>query len=254
MSDTWTFDPGYLPGDPRHGLSPRELTRFYLARPVTWLVRCTYGPQGLARREAALPAHIAYYTARRDQIRFVGPILEDDGATPKGSFVMVDCPDRKAAEDFIAGEGFVQAGMIETIEIRRFVETSLTERRQLEMTADPKKQMFLCELIDGPDGARLRQTTGPAHHAYQRRVMDRFIARGPMRSDDGLSVIGTTYIIEVDDRSAAEAFLAGEPMTAAGVFSEVRIDRWRFGNSIDPDRRAGPTLRAAPMDGRTVRS
>jgi hypothetical protein len=149
---------------------------------------------------------------------------------------MVDCPDRKAAEDFIAGEGFVQAGMIETIEIRRFVETSLTERRQLEMTADPKKQMFLCELIDGPDGARLRQTTGPAHHAYQRRVMDHFIARGPMRSDDGLSVIGTTYIIEVGDRAAAEAFVAGEPMTAAGVFSEVRIDRWRFGKSIDPDR------------------
>ena len=72
MSDVWTFDPGYRPDDPRHGLSPDELTAFYLSRPTTWLIRCTYGPDGLAKREGALAAHIAYYSARRDQIRFVG--------------------------------------------------------------------------------------------------------------------------------------------------------------------------------------
>ena len=123
--------------------------------------------------------------------------------------------------------------MISKIEIKRFVETSLNERRQLEMTTDPSKQLFLCEMIDGPDGAEKRKSTGPAHHAYQASVMDSFIARGPMRTDDGRGVIGTMYIIQVDDRAAAEAFVAAEPMNAAGVFSEVRIDRWRFGKSID---------------------
>ena len=233
MSDVWTYDPGYRPDDPRHGLSPDELTAFYLSRPKTWLIRCTYGPDGLAKREAALAAHIAYYRARRDQIRFVGPIVKDDGKTPIGSFVMVDAGGREEAEEFIAGEGFVQAGMISKIEIKRFVETSLNERRQLEMTPDPAKQLFLCELIDGPDGAEKRKATGPAHHAYQASVMDSFIARGPMRSDDGRSVIGTLYIIQVEDRAAAEAFVAAEPMAEAGVFSEIRIDRWRFGSSID---------------------
>lgn len=232
MSDNWSYDPGYLPADPRHGLSPKELTDFYRSRPTQWLIRCTYGPEGLAKREGALPAHVSYLSARKDQIRFVGPLLADDGLTPVGSWLMIEAPDRQSAEAFIEGEGFVRAGMIANIEIKRFVETSLNERRQLEMTPDPSLQLFVCELIDGPDGAEIRKTTGPAHHKYQESVMDSFIARGPMRADDGTGVIGTTYIIAVKDRAAAEAFIAAEPMAKAGVFSEIRIGRWRFGKSI----------------------
>jgi uncharacterized protein YciI len=232
MSDTWSYDPGYRPDDPRHGLSPAGLIAFYNSRPKQWLIRCTYGPEGLARRDAALPAHIAYLSARKDRIFFVGPILADDGVTPIGSFLIIEAPSRADAEAFIAGEGFVRAGMIADIEIKRFVETSLEERRQLEMTPDPSLQLFLCELIDGPDGEEKRRKTGPAHHKYQKEVMASFIARGPMRSDDGAKVIGTTYIIQVKDRAAAEAFVAAEPMTRAGVFSKIRIDRWRFGKSI----------------------
>jgi len=53
-----------------------------------------------------------------------------------------------------------------------------------------------------------------------------------MRSDDGTAVVGNLYIIAAADRAAAEAFVAAEPMVRAGVFSDIRIDRWRFGNSI----------------------
>jgi uncharacterized protein YciI len=232
MSDVWSYDPGYRPDDPRHGLSPRELTEFYNARPTQWLIRCTYGSDGLAKRDAALPAHISYLSARKDRIFFVGPILADDGQTPIGSWLMIEAPSRADAEAFIAGEGFNRAGMFKEIEIKRFVETSLEKRRQLEMTPEPGMQLFICEMIDGPNGTQLRKTTGPAHHQYQKSVMDRFIARGPMRTDDGTKVTGTTYIIQVKDRAAAEAFIAAEPMTKAGVFSKIRIDRWRFGKSI----------------------
>ena len=182
-----------------------------------------------------MAAHKKFYQAHRDRVRFLGPVLEDDGITPKASFVMVECPDRKSAEDFIAGEGYVQSGMISQIDIKRFVETSLTERRQHDMTPDPYMQLFLCELIDGPDGAERRKSAGPAHHAYQKQVMDSFIARGPMRTDDGTGVIGTHYIIQVADRAAAQAFIAAEPLNRAGVFSDIRIDRWRFGNAMNPD-------------------
>jgi hypothetical protein len=232
MPDDWTYDPGYRPDDPRHGLSPAELIEHYNSKPKQWLIRCTYGPEGLARRDAALPAHIAYLSARKDRIFFVGPILADDGVTPIGSWLMIEAESRADAAAFIADEGFNRAGMIGEIEIKRFVETSLDERRQLEITPDPAMQLFICELIDGPNGAELRKTTGPAHHQYQKRVMNRFIARGPMRSDDGTKITGTTYIIQVKDRAAAEAFVAAEPMTAAGVFAKTRIDRWRFGKSI----------------------
>lgn len=232
MSDNWSHDPGYLPGDPRHGLSPEELARFYNSRTPQWLVRCTYGPDALSKREGAMAAHIAFLDARKDQIRFVGPLLADDGVTPIGSWMMIDAPDRESAEAFNAEEGFNVAGMFSDIEVKRFAETSLNERRQVEMTPDPALQLFICELIDGSDGAAIRKTTGPAHHKYQKSVMDSFIARGPMRTDDGSGIIGTTYIIAVENRAAAEAFVAAEPMTGAGVFSEIRIDRWRFGKSI----------------------
>lgn len=232
MSDSWSYDPGYRPDDPRHGLSPKGLVDFYNARPKQWLIRCTYGAKGLERRNAAMEAHHAFYAAMKDRVFFLGPILADDGVTPIGSFVIIEAADRADAEAFIAGEGFVQAGMISKIEIKRFVETSLDERRQRQMKPDPSLQLFLCELIDGPDGAERRKAAGPAHHQYQKRVMASFIARGPMRSDDGLRNIGTFYIIQVKDRAAAEAFIAAEPLNQAGVFSEIRIDRWRFGAAL----------------------
>ena len=31
-----------------------------------------------------------------------------------------------------------------------------------------------------------------------------------------------------------QAFIAAEPLNRAGVFSEVRIDRWRFGKGLSP--------------------
>ncbi len=167
MSDTWAFDPGYRPDDPRHGLSPKDLVDFYNTRPKQWLIRCTYGSEGLERREAAMKAHRVFYSAVKERVFFLGPILADDGATPIGSFVIVEAPSRADAEAFIAGEGFVQAGMISKIEIKRFVETSLNERRQLQMKPDPALQLYLCELIDGPDGAEKRKVAGPAHHQYR---------------------------------------------------------------------------------------
>jgi uncharacterized protein YciI len=36
----------------------------------------------------------------------------------------------------------------------------------------------------------------------------------------------------VKDRAAAEAFIAAEPLNQAGVFSEIRINRWRFGGAL----------------------
>jgi uncharacterized protein YciI len=232
MSDTWSYDPGYRPDDPRHGLSPKGLVDFYNSRPKQWMIRCIYGSKGLERRESAMQAHRDFYAKVKDRVFFLGPVLADDGKTPIGSFVIIEAKDRADAEAFIAGEGFVQFGMIDKIEIKRFVETSLNERRQLEMSHDPSLQLFLCEMIDGPDGAEKRKTAGPAHHQYQKRVMDSFLCRGPMRSDDGLRNIGTFYIIQVKDRAAAEAFIAAEPLNQAGIFSEIRINRWRFGGAL----------------------
>jgi len=233
MQEQWNYNPGYLPGDPRHGLMPSELLEFYCSRPATWLIRCTYGPDGLSKRESALPAHISYLYARRDQIQFVGPIYSDDGQHPIGSWLMIRAADLTAAEKFIAGEGFVQAGMIADIKISRFVETSSSERRQLDITIDPKKQLFLCELRDGKDGADKRTHTGPLHHAYQRSIAGNIIAHGPIRTDDCRRAIGSALILSVDNKEHATTLVMNEPMAKAGVFETIRISRWRFGKSIN---------------------
>jgi len=234
MLDTWSYDPGYLPGDPRHGLSPKELTEFFRKQTAQCLIRCTYGPDALAKRESAMAAHLAFLRGNQDRIRFAGPLLADDGVTPIGSWLMVDSPSREAATAFIADEGFNRAGMFSSIEIKRFAETSLEEKRQVNITPDPALQLFVCEMIDGPEGAERRKGAGPAHHEYQKGVMDAFIARGPMRSDDAIRAIGTLYVIQVKHRAAAEAFIAAEPLNQAGVFSDIRIDRWRFGKGLSP--------------------
>src|SRR3546814_4948187 len=123
----------------------------------------------------------------------------------------VDLPDRAAAEAFIAEEGYNKAGLFGDVAIARFA-TSMAFR-QADRPPDPALQMFVCECIDGAQGAGLRKQTGPAHHEYQAGVMDRFVARGPLRSDDGGDLLGSLFVIEVADRAAAEAFLAAEPMT-----------------------------------------
>lgn len=234
MLDTWSYDPGYLPGDPRHGLSPKELAEFFQAKTTQCLIRCAYGPDALAKREAAMAAHLAFLRGKQDRIRFAGPLLAEDGVTPIGSWLMVDSPSREEAASFIADEGFNRAGMFSSVEIKRFAETSLEDRRQINITPDPALQMFVCEMIDGPEGAERRKGAGPAHHAYQKSVMDTFVARGPIRSDDATRAIGTAYVIQVKDRAAAESFIAAEPLNQAGVFSEIRIDRWRFGKGLSP--------------------
>lgn len=230
MPDDWTFDPGYLPGDPRYGLTPEQLAAYYEKRPPQYLIRCTYGADALSKRETAMEAHLSYIAERKDQIRFAGPLLDDDGTMPTGTWFMIDAPDRAAAEAFIAGEGYNRAGMFGDVEIRRYA--SSKPWRQHDISVEPDMQMFICECIDGPEGIEIRRTTGAAHHAYQAGIMDRFIAHGPTRTDDGSKVTGSTFIIQVTDRAAAQALVDNEPMARAGVFSEIRIDRWRFGKSL----------------------
>ena len=226
----WTHDPGYRPDDPRHGLSPEELAAYYEQRPPQFTIRCRYGADALSRRESAMEPHLSWIADHKEMIRFAGPLLTDDGATPTGTFFIVDAPDRAAAEAFIGGEGFNKAGMFADVEIKRYACSK--PWRQAEFEVEAGMQLFICECIDGVDGIEIRKSTGPAHHKYQGGIMDRFVMHGPTRTDDGKTVTGSTFIIQVADRAAAEDLVYNEPMAKAGVFREIRIDRWRFGKSL----------------------
>jgi uncharacterized protein YciI len=230
MPDDTSNPGGYRPDDPRYGLSGQALQDYYLSRPAHFFIRSFYKPDSLDLREQAMDAHVAHQRAHLEQFHFAGPLLSDDGATPIGTMCVIDVPDRAAAEALAGGDGYAQAGLLEAPLIMRFV--SSKRLRYGDRVPDPAMQMFVCECIDGPDAAALRLSTATAHHTYQGSIIDRYIAHGPLRTDNGIGLLGSLFIIEVADRAAAEELVGNEPMTASGVFGEVRINRWRYGKSL----------------------
>ena len=111
---------GALPGDPRHGLSDAALARYYATKSPSWMVLARLGPEGGPRRVAALDPHLAYLRARRDAIRFAGPIFADDNVTATGSLTLIDAPDRAAVEAYIAAEPYNVNGAFDRVEIMRW--------------------------------------------------------------------------------------------------------------------------------------
>jgi uncharacterized protein len=55
---------------------------------------------------------------------------------------------------------------------------------------------------------------------------ERVIGYGHFVSDDGRELLGTSFFMQLDDRAAAEKFMADEPMHQAGVFGRVEVHRW----------------------------
>ncbi len=222
---------GALPGDPRHGLSEDELREYYRTKSPTWIVRGMLNPDGgIAARESAMEPHLAYLRASRDRIRFAGPLIADDGVTPTGSMTLLDAPDRASAEAWLADEPYNKAGAFATVSYTRW--SSSMEMRQHDYPRTEGWQQFVITAIDGPDGAARRDAVAEAHHKFQASVMDRYVARGPMFSDDGTQMIGSLMIMEFLDRAACDEFWAGEPLNQGGVFSAVAIERWRYGKAI----------------------
>lgn len=79
--------------------------------------------------------------------------------------------------------------------------------------------------LDGPDAARLRAALRAAHSAYLRDADVGMVACGPLTDDDG-EPVGSLFIIEADDRAAAERFNREDPFGLAGLWKEVTIHQF----------------------------
>jgi len=80
---------------------------------------------------------------------------------------------------------------------------------------------------DKPGGAELRARTRNAHLAYLDAHAGKLLAAGALISDDGAGGHGGILIVDTDDRKEAEAFIANDPFTKAGLFEKVTVTRWR---------------------------
>jgi uncharacterized protein len=78
-------------------------------------------PGSLELRLTTRPAHLDYLTAHQACIRSGGALLDAEGR-PEGSLLIVDLPDRTAADAFAAGDPYAKAGLFESSVIRPYRE------------------------------------------------------------------------------------------------------------------------------------
>lgn len=83
--------------------------------------------------------------------------------------------------------------------------------------------------IAGPQATAIRARVKDTHLAYLETHKDILVLGGALLADDGVGRLGSTLIINVPSREAAEAFSANEPFRRAGLFRQVSITRMRRG-------------------------
>ncbi len=89
-------------------------------------------PDGGPIRAANRDAHFAYLDEHEDILVLGGAMLADDGVARTGSVLIINVPNREAAESFSANEPFRKAGLFERVEINRM------RRGQWNPSAAPK--------------------------------------------------------------------------------------------------------------------
>lgn len=80
---------------------------------------------------------------------------------------------------------------------------------------------------DKPNSAELRAKVRDTHLQYLTANVGKLLAAGALTSDDGTGGHGSVFIVDTDDRKEAEAFIAGDPFSKAGLFEKVTVTRWR---------------------------
>src|ERR1700749_2642025 len=132
---------GYLPGDPRYGLSGEALKQYYRAKAAQWAIYCWDKPGASGHRSSLLAEQKAHVKSFGEQVIGYGHFLSDDGRDTLGTSFFMQLDDRAAADAFVAKEPMSKAGVYQRVEIHRW-SNSLQKR-----AADYQRkglQQFLC--------------------------------------------------------------------------------------------------------------
>ncbi|MDB5458775.1 MAG: hypothetical protein JWO72_516 [Caulobacteraceae bacterium] len=82
--------------------------------------------------------------------------------------------------------------------------------------------LFSIVCTDKPGALEQRVQHRPDHAAYLKTQGDILRLAGPLLDDAG-QMYGSLFVVEVDDKAAAQAFSARDPFVQRGVFGEVTI-------------------------------
>ncbi len=100
---------------------------------------------------------------------------------------------------------------------------------------------YVIQTKDKPGHGHVRAEARDEHIRYLDANKDKLLAAGALIDDDGTGGGGGVLIVDVDDRASAEAFIADDPFTKAGLFESTTVTRWRkaffnYENLLQPAR------------------
>ena len=193
-----------------------------------WLIKCRAKPAIDELRAATLPAHTTFLDGYPEVTWYSGPLFTDDNKNAIGSLRLIEFPGRAAAQAYINADPYTKAGIFESISIERW-RPSL-DVRQRNYARKPDTMQFIIHAHDKADGEARRAPVREAQHEYLKRHHDIIVARGPLLDDEGQRMIGSLLILDVVNKAEAEAFWSGTPISRAGVYERVTMERWRFGH------------------------
>jgi uncharacterized protein YciI len=198
--------------------------------PVEYFVYCRDRP-GTEELLAELgEAHWSFMDRYADAMIARGPTLTPDRTTHTGSMHIVDLQGAEQVRVFAFEEPYYRAGVYGEVLVRRW--RNLLGRTMWDFPAglgDDRRFLVIGHGKPGVEAAR--QALG----APQRRWLgepghrDGFILHGPLLSDDGAGWVGSALLVQLRDRAAVHAMLAGAPYVQAGLYASVEVHDWQFG-------------------------
>ena len=197
---------------------------------MEFFVYCRDRAGSAALREELTEAHWSFMDGYADAMIARGPTLSLDGDTATGSMHIVDLRNAEAVRAFVFEEPNYRSGVYEDVLVRRW--RNALGRTMWDFEGDPvANRRFLIIGHGAPGvGEPPRALSDERHRSFMDRgYTDRFIARGPLLSDDGVSWVGSAMLIELRDRPEVDAMLAGDPFVLAGLYEDVEIHDWEFG-------------------------
>ena len=87
--------------------------------------------------------------------------------------------------------------------------------------------LFHIRCKDKPSQMNMRASTRAAHLNYIASFGDAVVFAGPTSTDDGETITGSIFIIELENITAAEEFSQGDPYRKMGLFESIEIEQVR---------------------------
>ena len=87
--------------------------------------------------------------------------------------------------------------------------------------------LFHIRCKDKPSQMNMRASTRAAHLNYIKNFGDAVVFAGPTSTDDGETITGSVFIIELENITAAEEFSQGDPYRKMGLFESIEIEQVR---------------------------